>query len=103
MQNFSEYTLEQLAFLRSEIDALVRIRQAERIVAARCQILSIASRAGVPVEYLIDEAALPAPSEARRFRHPEHPELEWGGRGRHPRWIKELLDRGKSMEELRVT
>jgi DNA-binding protein H-NS len=38
------------------------------------------------------------------YRHPEHPELTWGGgRGRRPQWIKDWEVSGRKLEEAKVT
>jgi DNA-binding protein H-NS len=103
MEDFSKFTLEQLFFLRDQIDELMKIRQAEKIVTARRLILSIAKNARVPIEALINDQIVPKRLILQRFRHPDCPDLEWGGRGRHPKWMKELLDSGKSIDDLRVT
>lgn len=48
-----------------------------------------------------------APGKARtvhppRYRHPENPEMTWSGRGRQPRWIKDALNEGRSMDEFLI-
>lgn len=99
----SHLTLEELAFLRSQVDALLSIRQAEKLVTARRQILSIADNVGVPVEAILDGRAMPEKTVSRAVQHPEHPNLRWSGRGRRPKWIKELIEMGKSIDDLRLT
>jgi DNA-binding protein H-NS len=38
------------------------------------------------------------------YRHPEHPELTWGGgRGRRPQWIKDWEVSGRKLEEAKVS
>ena len=39
---------------------------------------------------------------APKYRHPENPELTWAGRGRQPRWVKEALEQGQSLEDMRI-
>jgi DNA-binding protein H-NS len=104
MENIAELTLEQLAYLRKQIDDLIRIRQTQKIVNARREILSIADEIGGPVHAILDDRAFPGgPIGPRRVRHPERPELEWRGRGRHPNWMKELLAKGKSLDDLQAS
>ncbi len=101
MMDISHLTLEELAFLRSQIDALLKIRYVERVVTARRQILSIASKVGVPVEAILDERGIKEKPISRPIQHPDRPDLTWAGRGRRPKWIKEFLDMGKSIDDLR--
>jgi DNA-binding protein H-NS len=37
-----------------------------------------------------------------KFRNPEPPHQTWSGRGRQPRWVSEMLEAGKSLEDLRI-
>jgi DNA-binding protein H-NS len=103
MKDFYELTLEQLAFLRLQIDELVEIRQAQNMMNARRKIRSIAKEVCVSVESILYDEAMAEEPVPQRFQHPERPELRWEGRGRHPQWMKELLDAGKSIDELRVS
>jgi DNA-binding protein H-NS len=41
-------------------------------------------------------------SIAPRFQHPEHANLTWTGRGSRPRWLRDLLEAGRDIEEFRV-
>lgn len=36
------------------------------------------------------------------YRHPQHPELTWSGRGTRPKWLRTLLTKGHSLDEFRV-
>jgi DNA-binding protein H-NS len=44
----------------------------------------------------------PYPDVYPRFRNPEPPHQTWSGRGKQPRWVRELLARGKSLHDLRI-
>lgn len=37
-----------------------------------------------------------------KYQHPENSALTWSGRGRQPRWIKEGLDSGKSLNDFLI-
>lgn len=37
-----------------------------------------------------------------KFQNPENPNQSWSGRGRQPRWVREFLSAGKSIDELRI-
>ena len=37
-----------------------------------------------------------------KFRNPENPSETWGGRGHQPKWVRDLLAAGMSIDEFRV-
>jgi len=37
-----------------------------------------------------------------KFRNPKPPHQTWSGRGYQPRWVRELLAAGKSLDDLRI-
>jgi DNA-binding protein H-NS len=39
---------------------------------------------------------------AVRYRHPDNASQQWTGRGRQPKWVKEWVEGGKSLDKLRV-
>lgn len=47
-------------------------------------------------------AAAQGSGEPVRFRHKKNPSLTWTGRGRLPRWLKEIKEDGGDIEEHRI-
>jgi DNA-binding protein H-NS len=45
----------------------------------------------------------PYPKVHPKFRNPEPPHQTWSGRGRQPRWVRELLSAGKTIDDLRIS
>ena len=39
---------------------------------------------------------------AAKYRDPRNPGKTWSGRGKKPVWLQELLDQGKTLEELEL-
>jgi DNA-binding protein H-NS len=37
-----------------------------------------------------------------RFRHPANKSLRWSGRGRQPKWVKDWVASGQSLDALRI-
>lgn len=37
-----------------------------------------------------------------KYAHPENPSLTWTGRGRKPKWVVEVLQAGKLLEDLAI-
>ena len=44
------------------------------------------------------KTAKPRTPAAPKYRHPENPEVTWSGRGRQPKWIKDVLADGKDLD-----
>ena len=44
----------------------------------------------------------PYPKVHPKFRNPKPPHQTWSGRGHQPRWVRELLAAGKTMDDLRI-
>lgn len=39
---------------------------------------------------------------APKYQHPENPTLTWSGRGRQPKWFKEGIESGKSVDDFLI-
>jgi DNA-binding protein H-NS len=39
---------------------------------------------------------------AIKYRHPSDPEKTWTGRGMTPKWLRDLLDKGRDIAEFKV-
>lgn len=37
-----------------------------------------------------------------KYRHPDDPRKTWAGTGARPKWLKDELDKGRSLEDFRV-
>jgi DNA-binding protein H-NS len=44
----------------------------------------------------------PSPKGGPKYRNPEDPTITWSGRGRHPRWLNELLAAGRAIDDFRI-
>jgi DNA-binding protein H-NS len=44
----------------------------------------------------------PYPKVNPKFQNPERPSETWAGRGKTPHWVSELLEAGRSIEDLRI-
>jgi DNA-binding protein H-NS len=45
----------------------------------------------------------PYPEIRPKFRNPNPPHQTWSGRGKQPVWLRELLGKGKSLENFRIS
>jgi DNA-binding protein H-NS len=44
----------------------------------------------------------PPPKNEPKYRNPEDPSITWSRRGRHPRWVNELLAAGRAIDDFRI-
>ena len=89
-----------------EINRRARLEKSELLD----DIAQMASQRGYSLKELIGKAPPSVRSKKARtrkpvavkYRHPEHPELTWTGRGRKPLWVTKWLEEGKTMEKLAI-
>jgi DNA-binding protein H-NS len=43
------------------------------------------------------------PAVLPKFRNPAEPHQTWSGRGKRPHWVTELLDAGRSIQDLQIS
>lgn len=68
------------------------------------QIRDLASSINVQVEF-VEPVARPSRAGSKvaiKYRDPANPKHVWTGRGMKPRWLKGLLDNGRSIEEFLI-
>ncbi|WP_026354173.1 H-NS histone family protein [Massilia niastensis] len=103
--DLSNLSVGDLRNLQEQIKQEMKKREVQEVQKAREQILAIAQSVGVPLKDLI---ATPARGSGKgttvavRYRHPDNASQQWTGRGRQPKWVKEWVEGGKSLDKLRV-
>jgi len=104
MMDLSNMSVGDLRNLQEQIKQEMKKREVQDLQKAREQILAIAQSVGVPLKDLIATNARGAKtgSVAVRYRHPDNSSQQWTGRGRQPKWVKEWVEGGKSIDDLRV-
>ncbi|MHA3976053.1 H-NS histone family protein [Halovulum sp. GXIMD14794] len=99
-----ELTDKELEELRADIVAILTIRRQRRAAAALRTVEDIATQHGFSVEQLLEHSRgiRHTGKPPHKYRHPLNPKLTWRGLGRPPKWIKELLANGTSLEEIEI-
>jgi len=100
--DLSNMSLGDLRNLQEQIKQEMKKREQQEVQKAREQILAIAQSVGVPLKDLITTSRGKSGSVAVRYRHPDNANQQWTGRGRQPKWVKEWVEGGKSLDKLRV-
>ena len=105
MQDLSKYSIAKLRALELQVIEELRMRHFLSVSQAREQILHIANGAGIPLDEL-RSSRFQKPVERKviavKFRNPNNPSQQWTGRGRQPRWVKDWVENGHSLDQTRV-
>lgn len=97
----------ELRALRSKIDGELVQRESQEKAKAREEIARIMQEAGLSMKDLAKAGTLKfkggtgRPVEAK-YANPNDSTEKWTGRGRQPKWVKEWVDSGKNIDDLRV-
>jgi len=107
--DLSNLSLGDLRNLQEQIKQEMKKREVQEVQKAREQILAIAQSVGMPLKDLISASGRGGKlaggntgTVAVRYRNPDNASQQWTGRGRQPKWVKEWVEGGKSLDKLRV-
>ena len=108
--DLSNLSLGDLRNLQEQVKQEMKKREQQELQKAREQIIAIAQSVGLPLKDLISASGrggkgAPGGSTgtvAVRYRNPNNASQQWTGRGRQPKWVKEWVEGGKSLDNLRV-
>ena len=101
--DLSKLSFPELRNLQEQIKRELKQREGMDKQKAREQIFAIAQQVGVPLKELL--AGFPGTRGGKveaRYRNPANAAEQWTGRGRQPKWVKEWVDGGKSLDDLRI-
>lgn len=95
---FHSMSVEELWKLRETVSAIlaVRIKFEKRQLEDRLRKLT---RTFVPQPH---ERRRPYPKVLPKFQNPVQPTQTWAGRGKKPRWFSEMIQAGKTLDDLRI-
>lgn len=99
-------TTPELRALQDEVVKAIKERDQAEFLKAREEILAIAKRAGYSVGELVAGIKV-GPGKVKavvpiQYRDESDGSKTWTGRGRPPKWVKESLAGGKTLDDLRV-
>ncbi|WP_299962378.1 H-NS histone family protein [uncultured Roseobacter sp.] len=97
--NLAKMSLDELKKLRKDVDAAIVSAENTARKTALAAAKEAVAKHGFSLEELLGAAkpSKKAPKPAK-YAHPENPEQTWSGMGRQPKWIKEALEAGKSLD-----
>jgi DNA-binding protein H-NS len=88
---------------RAQRELAERQKQERRHVMA--EIRALADSVGLTVNFLEEEkssGSLKGRKVAPKYRNPHNYEDTWTGRGMKPRWLAELVEQGREIDEFRI-
>ena len=101
--DLSNLPVADLRNLQESIRQELKKREQQDVDKARAQILAIAQSVGVPLKDLMAASVrAKTGTVAVQYRNPNDAAQQWTGRGRQPKWIKEWMAAGKSLDSVRV-
>jgi DNA-binding protein H-NS len=101
--DLSNLSASELRNLQEQVKRELKKRESQDLQQAKDEIFAIAQRVGLPLKDLI--ATNPrgkGGTVAARFRNPSDAGQQWTGRGRQPKWVKDWVESGKSIDDLRI-
>ncbi|MCO6384923.1 H-NS family nucleoid-associated regulatory protein [Oceanicola sp. 502str15] len=103
--DLSKMKRKDLEALRTRIEVALEALDAQRRKDAIAAAEAKAKEFGFSLAELTGDRR-PRRTRARskpKYRHPENSAVTWSGRGRQPRWIKEALEAGKSLDDFLIS
>ena len=103
--DLSNMSSSELRNLQDQIKRELKNREGADKQKAREQIFAIAQAVGVPLKDLLGTLPKSGKSGGKveaRYRNPADAAQKWTGRGRQPKWVKDWVDAGKSIDDLRI-
>ncbi len=99
-RNLETMPLEDLWNLHTEITSILASKLEAQKLAVEKRLAQLGCRFGGSPKDIPQPR--PYPPVPPKFRNPELPSETWSGRGKHPRWLIELLAAGVSLDECRI-
>jgi DNA-binding protein H-NS len=104
MQNIdlSDMSLDELKKLQKDVTKAIDTFKERQRLEALAAVEAKAREMGFSLSELTGGTKKGGSAGVPKYVHPENPALTWTGRGRQPRWIKEGLESGKSLDDFLI-
>lgn len=100
--DLSGLSSQDLRTLQEQVSQEIKQRGQQEIAKAREQIMAIAESVGLPLNELLAKQRAKSGPVAARYRNPSNAGQQWSGRGRQPKWVKDLLASGKNLDSAKI-
>ncbi len=103
--DLSHLSLEDLAALAAKAQQALEEKRKESRKSVIAQIKALADSIGISVTITDGEkrvGSLKGSTVAPKYRNPHNYEQTWTGRGMKPRWLAELVNQGRHIDDFRI-
>jgi DNA-binding protein H-NS len=103
--DLSAMSLDELKTLKKDIEKAITTFEERKRLEAIAAVEAKVKEMGFTLAELTggkSNGKAGAPVSVPKYVHPENPTVTWTGRGRQPRWIKEALQAGKSLDDFLI-
>jgi DNA-binding protein H-NS len=94
--NFASMSVDELWSLREKTGQILTAR----IEAEKRQLQERLDELGPPADEARERR--PYPKVLPKYQNPGQPTQTWAGRGKQPRWVSDMLEAGRSIDDLRI-
>ena len=94
--------LADLRKVKKKVEKLIENFEDRKVQAALAAAEKAARAHGYSLGQLIGAKKKVVSKVEPKYAHPENTELTWTGRGRQPRWVKEHIEAGNDLEDLKI-
>lgn len=102
VEELSKTPLKDLLELQRKLSHAVEERKETERSELLNKINSLASDAGFSLSELLAEKPVKKAPATIKYRNPNNKDEAWTGKGRKPKWLVDLLETGKKLEEFEV-
>lgn len=100
--------MDDLVALIESAKVIYKRRRAERRTVLKRGFEAKLKAEGFTLDEVLGDSARSIAKPTRKtmppkYRHPDKPELTWSGLGRKPKWMRDFLSRGKSLEDVLIS
>ncbi|MEM6409253.1 MAG: H-NS histone family protein [Pseudomonadota bacterium] len=100
--DWNALTLAELKSIEKKAAKAIESFEARKKQEALAALEARATEMGYSLKGLLGATGTKPTKSPPKHMHPENPSLTWTGRGRQPKWIKEGLSAGKSLEDFAI-
>ncbi len=100
--NLDKLSVDELQQLQKDAAKAIANYEERKRTEALAELEKVAQKHGYKLADLAGGKKAAKAASPAKYRHPENPALTWTGRGRQPKWIKEGLEAGKSLDDFAI-
>jgi len=101
-EDLTKIPLKELVAFQAKLNKAIELRREEEKQEIYQKINALASESGFSLSELMTHKPAKKTPAVIRYRNPNNKNEGWTGKGRKPKWLTDLLDAGKKLEEFSV-